>query len=364
MNDYVDVDVNDYVDVDEFPSTTSVIWKHQPDMSMSQSTPHNPAEQLSLCYRQPASKWVEALPLGNGRLGAMVFGGVSHEHLQLNEDTLWSGGPIDLLTGNNPEALQALPEMRRLLLAGQYAEADALSHKMQGPFNQSYQPMGDLHVQFDDVAGAGAVTDYRRELNLDSAIASVRYTHNGATFTREVWVSAPDQVLVMRLSCDQPGRLNFTASLSTALRQLKNEVASADANRLTLLGQCPNNVLPSYRNDADAVRYAEAAEGQPAGITFAMQLHAAAEGGRVSRIDNGLRVEHADAVTLYLTAATSFDGYDRAPDPQKKDPHAISLATLSAAIARPVAELRQAHIVDHQQLFRRVALNLGTTPAL
>ena len=320
---------------------------------MSESTQEQ--DKRCLWYRQPANKWVEALPVGNGRLGAMVFGSIGTERLQLNEDTLWSGGPVD---GNNPEALRVLPEVRRLLLAGQYAEADHLSRKMQGPFNQSYQPMGDLQLQFEGDHALADITDYRRDLDLDTATASVRYTHAGVTFTREVWISAPDQIMVMRLTCDQPGRLSFSASLSSPLRQIKNAASSNQhQHRLTFVGQCPKNVLPSYRNDPDPITYAEA------GMTFAMQLHIDVEDGRVSAHDNGLQVEQATTVTLYLTAATSFVSYDQWPSTAERDPEAISLAALNAAIAKPYAQLRQAHLADHQHLFRRVQLNLGTSDA-
>ena len=160
---------------------------------------------LALHYRQPARAWVEALPIGNGRLGAMVFGGAAQERLQLNEDTLWSGGPRDW---NNPRAREVLPEVRRLLFAGKYAEADQLCGQMQGPFNQSYLPLGDLLLTFD---GAEAPTAYRRWLDLDSAIAAVRYSIGDATFTREAFASAPHQAIVIRLSCDRPARISFTA---------------------------------------------------------------------------------------------------------------------------------------------------------
>src|SRR5215212_5503170 len=157
-----------------------------------------PASDLILWYRQPAQQWVEALPIGNGRLGAMLFGGVASERLQLNHDTLWSGGPSDW---NNPRAKDILPELRALIFAGQYAEADQVAKQMQGPYGQSYLPLGDLHLAFRHSA---PMDSYQRWLDLDSATAGVRYTLDGATFTREAFASAPDQAIVVRLACDQP----------------------------------------------------------------------------------------------------------------------------------------------------------------
>src|SRR5690242_9597604 len=147
---------------------------------------NQPTSDLTLWYRQPAEQWVEALPIGNGRLGAMIFGGVAEERLQLNDDTLWSGGPRDW---NNPEAKDALPEIRRLLFAGDYAAANELCRKLQGPFTESYMPLGDLRLSF---AEAGQPEDYRRDLDLDTALASVQYTSGGAAFTREIFASAPE----------------------------------------------------------------------------------------------------------------------------------------------------------------------------
>src|SRR5262245_30149227 len=166
--------------------------------------PQIPEEPLSLWYRRPAKQWVEALPLGNGRLGAMVFGGVERERLQLNEDTLYAGGPYD---PNNPEALAALPEARRLIFEGKYSAAHNLvgEKMMAKPLKQmQYQPVGDLLLDFPDSTTSSG---YRRELNLDTAIARVVYTSNGATFTREVFSSPVDQVIVVRLTADKPERI-------------------------------------------------------------------------------------------------------------------------------------------------------------
>jgi alpha-L-fucosidase 2 len=170
-----------------------------------------PAGRMVLWYRQPAGLWVEALPVGNGRLGAMVFSGVVHERLQLNEDTVWDGYTRDV---SNPAALAALPEIRRLLFEGKNEEATKLAGQTMMGIPQrikSYQPLGDLLLEFPAMA---AVDNYRRDLDLDTGIAATRYEAGGATFTREVFATTADDVIVVRLTCDQPGRVNVGLTLT------------------------------------------------------------------------------------------------------------------------------------------------------
>jgi alpha-L-fucosidase 2 len=162
------------------------------------------ASHLTLWYRRPAAQWVEALPVGNGRLGAMVFGGIERERLQLNEDTLWSGGPREW---NNPNAPKVLAEVRRLIAEEKYVEADRAARGMQGPYTQSYLPLGDLVLAFEH---GDLARSYRRQLDLQSAIADVRYRVGNVNYVREVFSSHPDQVLVVRLSADTPGMITFT----------------------------------------------------------------------------------------------------------------------------------------------------------
>ena len=164
------------------------------------------ASNLTLWYRRPAQQWVEALPVGNGRLGAMVFGGVERERLQLNEDTLWTGGPRDW---NNANAPKALAEVRRLVAEGKYVEADRAARGMQGLYTQSYAPLGNLVLTFEHGVQS---RDYRRQLDLQSAIADVRYRIGNVNYVREVIASHPDQVIVVRLSADRPGMITFTGT--------------------------------------------------------------------------------------------------------------------------------------------------------
>ena len=219
------------------------------------------AEPLLLRYDRPAARWTEALPVGNGRLGAMVFGGVATEQLQLNEATLWSGAPRD---GNNPGARDLLPQVRAALSAGDYVTATELSKKMQGPYTEAYQPLGDLRL---NCPGTEAATGYERILDLDRAVASVRYRVGEATFTREVFSSFPDQVIVVRLACDQPGKIDFTATTSSLLRY---SVQTDGRNTLILRGRAPDHTEPSYRRSPHPIVYDEGAE--PGGMTFELRV--------------------------------------------------------------------------------------------
>jgi len=306
---------------------------------------------LILWYRQPAVRWVEALPIGNGRLGAMVFGGVDTERLLLNEDTLWSGGPRDW---NNPRARAVLPEVRHLIVAGDYLGADALCREMQGPYNESYLPLGDLLVHFDT---PGDPADYTRDLNLHTAIATTRYTLGDAVYTREAFVSAPEQVIILRLTSDRPGRLSFTAALDSLLQ---HTTTARGANALVLTGKCPRHVAPNYYTVDQPIVYDEA-DGE--GMNFEIRLAAIAEGGTVKAMAQGLRVDDADAVTLLLGAATSYNGFDRSPGLHGRDPAAQVREQIAAAMQRSYDELRQAHSTDHARLFDRVTLDLGRTAA-
>lgn len=291
------------------------------------------AGDFTLWYRQPAGQWVEALPVGNGCLGGMVFGGIAEERIQLNDHSLWSGGPQD---ADNPDALAALPEIRRLLFAGRYAEAQELTYRRlvcQGPGSRdgasgpygSYETLGDLHLTFE---GLGEPHDYGRELDLETAVARVTFRCGEATFTREVFGSAPDQALVIRLTCDRPGRLSFTAALT---RPERATVSTAAGPEVVLSGQLPDGRGPN-------------------GMRFIARLRALPDGGQITASGGGLRVHGADAVTLLLTAATDYRGraYERGTTDQ-----------LDAAAKKPYAALRAAHVADYQRLYRRVAFTLG-----
>jgi alpha-L-fucosidase 2 len=300
-----------------------------------------------LRYDQPAQKWVEALPVGNGRLGAMIFGGPLAERLQLNEATLWSGGPKET---NNPGARAVLPLVRAAVFAGRFKEAEELCKKMQGPYTQSYQPLGDLRLEF----AGGAATAYERSLDLDRAIATTRYQVGDATVTREVFASHPDQLLVIRISANRPGAVSFTAALDSLL---PHEADAAVDRTLRLRGRAPSHVDPNYiRNTPVPVRY------EDEGMRFEVHLEIRADGGSVKGEGVMLRVERANTVTLLLSAGTSFNGFDKSPSREGRDAAAITRAPLAAAQARTYEDLLARHLADHQALYRRVALDLGEAP--
>jgi len=297
----------------------------------------------TLWYDRPATHWVEALPLGNGKLGAMVFGGAPVEHLQINEESLWSGYPRDC---DNPEAKAFLPRVRQAVFAGDYVLADQMAKHMQGPYTQSYLPLGDLYLEFDHAA---EIQSYRRWLDLDSAIHHTEYDIGGVKYTRQVFISAPDHVLVMRISCSQPGALSLAIRTSSPLRSLNQALD----NHLLLSGKAPLHVEPSYVNLEDSIIYGDE------GMTFALRLGLQVIHGRVNPDGDCLHVSAADEVLLILCAATSYNGFDRSPAFEGKDPLEITSNDLTSALARPYQDLLNEHLAEYQPLFRRVEFHLG-----
>ena len=295
-----------------------------------------PGEPLSLWYHQPAAKWVEALPVGNGRIGAMVFGGLNRERLQLNEDTLWAGGPYDPV---NPQARGALPEVRQLVFEGKYREAAKLisAKVMSKPLGQMpYQTAGDLMLTFP---GWNSVENYRRDLNLDTAVASVEYTANGTRFSRQVFASPVDQVIVVRLTADKPNAISFTASLQSPQ---KASVETDSANALVMRG---------VDGDSQGIRGA---------LTFQVRVKALTEGGTITAASNSIAILKANTATLLIAAATSYRNFQDVSG----DPAAIVKGQIAAAEAKTFETLLTAHTREHQRLFRRVSLDLGNSDAM
>jgi len=321
-----------------------------------------PASSLSLWYRAPASdhpllplnapresrqagtaEWVRALPVGNGRLGAMVFGGVVHERLQLNEDTLWAGRPYDPV---NPEAKDALPEVRRLIVERKYADAAKLvsAKVMSKPLAQMpYETVGDLALTFPQV---DSVENYRRDLDLTTATTHVAYTIGSTTFSREVFASAPDQVIVVRLTASRPGQIAFEARMQTPQHASVEATAGGDL------------VMRGVNGDGAGTT----ADGRPmtGALRFEARVRVLATGG-IRRADgDAVIVRGADAVTLLIAAATSYRSYDDVSG----DPAARVAAALDPASRKSVDALRAAHVRDYQQLFDRVTLDLGSSKSL
>jgi alpha-L-fucosidase 2 len=292
---------------------------------------------LRLWYRQPAKVWVEALPVGSGKLGAMVFGGVAAERLQLNEDTLWAGGPYDPA---NPEALAALPEIRRLIDAGQYAKATELADaKFMGvPKRQmSYQTIGDLKLDFPGLTEAAS--DYVRDLDLDGAIATTTFTAGGVRYVREVIVSAPGGVIAVRLTASRKGAITVNLGFASPLKS--SPVASVEGATLVLAGV----------NDSQ--------QGVPARLKFECRVDVRAKGGKVSGEGGRLSVTGADEVLLLIAAATGYRRYDDVSG----DPTALNKATLTRLAGKPWTRILDDHQADHRSLFRRVDVDFGRTRA-
>ncbi|HUP41512.1 MAG TPA: glycoside hydrolase family 95 protein [Vicinamibacterales bacterium] len=275
-----------------------------------------------LVYTHPAREWNQALPLGNGRLGAMVFGNIIGERIQLNEQSLWMGGPRDT---NNPDALKHLAEVRRLLFAGLPVEAYAIAEKysMGRPFRlESYQSLGDLRLTFEH---DGAPTDYRFELDIDSAIARLTYRLGAVRYTREVFASHPAQAIVMRVSADVPGMINVSTWIDRP-QDATTEVAGRD--RLNLVGALAGGK----------------------GLLFLASVKILADGGTLEAYPERIYAANANALTFIVAAATSYRGNDHRASVER---------SLSAAAGTPYDTLKAAHVADHQKLFRRVALQLG-----
>jgi alpha-L-fucosidase 2 len=310
---------------------------------------------MELWYGKPARSWVEALPLGNGRLGAMVHGRTDTEVLSLNEDTLWSGFPRDL----NPRGKRdAYREVCRLALEGRNREAQALYEaEITSGWGESYLPLGDLMLAF---AHEGTITDYRRDLDLSTAVATVSYRVDGVGFRRELFVSAPAGVLVVRLSADAPGRLSFALGMESQLRSTVSAEATAADAFLRLQGEAPSHVEPNYSDDLEEPVVYSAVEAER-GMEFIGLAKVVATGGRVKAADGWLSVEGADGALLIFDAHTGFDGFAALP----RIPAAALEADCRKAIARAEAKGFEAlladHIADHRALYDRVHLDLGTS---
>lgn len=290
-------------------------------------TAGTPAERL--WYSQPAAKWTDALPIGNGRLGAMVFGGIVDERIQFNEDTLWRGQPHDY---DRADAHAYLGEIRRLLAEGKDAEAAQLARAqfLGDPVRQkAYQPFGDLRLHF---AGQEDASDYRRELDLDSATARVTCRAKGVNYLREAFASYPDQAIVIRITADHGGQIDLTLQMDSPHRTSRTQAIASDT--LALTGQV-----------------------EAGGLRFEARARVLAVGGEVVADGRGLTVKRADSVMFLVTAATSFRTFADISD----DPGARCSAIMARLAGRDYDSLRAAHLTDYRRLFRRVALDLGQT---
>ena len=300
---------------------------------------------------QPATAWWDALPVGNGSIGAMIFGGVRSERIALNADTLWSGMPRDW---NNPGAKAHLPVVRKLVLVDQnYQAADEECRNMEGPWNQNYEPLGDLLLT---MTHEGEPTGYRRWLDLDSAVAHVEYECDGVQFHRQVFASFPDKVIVMRVTANRPHALNGSLKMASLLQS----EASAQGTTLLLSGKAPKQSLPQYVSTEPAVVYSDV-EGE--GMHFASSAYAKSEGGELlAQPDGSLLVKGATSLVLTIGCATGYRGFASMPSLPLSQVVEQARAASSRAASLPFQTLLEAHTTDHQNLFRRMSLDLPSSP--
>ena len=289
-----------------------------------------------LWYDKPAVKWEEALPVGNGRLGAMIFGQLQVERIQLNEGTLWAGGPYDPV---NPEAKEALPQVRQLINEAKYREAAKLlsAKVMAKPLGQMpYQTIGDLQLMF---SGMTNIENYRRDLNIDTATASVSYKSDNVNYTRQIFASGPDQVVVIRLIADKPGKISFAAGMRTPM------TASVETEGNDTL------VMRGKGGDAGGIK------GQ---LKYQSRVKIKTRGGQIYAESPRVSVTNADEVIILIAAATSYKSYDDVSG----DPESLVKKQIANANTRAFDEMRATHLKDFQTLFRRVTIDLGTSDAM
>jgi len=302
-------------------------------------------QTLKLINDQPTSQndFGAAYPIGNGRLGAKIFGNPESEIIPLNEITLWSGEPRHYEDPKTPALIQA---MRQALAARDFAKADSLGRQHSGKNNQCYEPIGDLTLRFNDVSN---YTGYSRELDIDRALVTVRYTANGVSYTRESFASYPDNVVVMRIYSNRKGFVNFSASLSTLLQ---GNIRIEGQNEIVMTGRAPYYVdqyVPQKIVLWDPAR----------GMGFECRLQLKNSGGSLQKNENGWTVQNADTVVLILTAATSFNGFDKNPATQGKNPEVVVKGIMAKASVKNYQKLFNAHISDYQSIFRRLWVEIN-----
>lgn len=303
-----------------------------------------------LWYRQPAEYFEETLVIGNGKAGASIFGGVKSDKIILNDATLWSGEAVN--ANMNPEAYKSVPLIREALKKEDYKFADSLQKRLQGKFSESYAPLGTLWIDFNH---SGEATNYYRELNISEAISRLTYEVNGAKFSREYFVAYPDQVMIIKLTSSKKGALDFNLKLKSLLRF---KTSGADQS-LKMKGYAPIHAEPSYRgNMPNAVVFDESR-----GTRFTTLAKIKNTDGTIVQSDSTLGVKNGTEAIIYLSIATSFNGFDKNPVTQGLNDDALAAQNLNKAFQKSFESIRQAHVQDYQSFFKRVELNLGATTA-
>ena len=303
-----------------------------------------------LWYNQPAQYFEETLVLGNGKAGASVFGGVESDKIFLNDATLWSGEPVN--PNMNPEAYKNIPAIREALKNEDYQLADQLQKRVQGKFSESYAPLGTMFLEFKT---EGKPQNYNRELNISEAVSTIKYEVNGVKYTREYFISYPDQVFVIRLTSDKKGKLNFDIRFESLLKyKVTNTGNILDAN-----GFAPVVAMPNYTgNKENSVVFDE-----NRGTRFSSLFSIKNSDGELVKTDSTLGVKNATEALILVSMATSFNGFDKNPATEGQDNKAIAKNQLEKASVKSFDQLKKAHLADYQNFFKRVSLNLGNSTA-
>lgn len=303
-------------------------------------------KKLVLWYDQPAKDWNEAMPVGNGRLGAMIFGIPGNELIQLNEQTLWTGGPANL--NPNPEAPKYLQPVREALFKDSIGQAVRLLRRMQGPNTEMYQPLGYLMIKqkFN-----GEPTKYNRNLDISTATSTTKFTVDGVEYTREVFSSAPDQIILIRLKASKPKALNFSVDVAHELHYQKMVTAGKE---LVLKGKA--RISNDERRNPKPLIYEDSANCD--GMRFQFRVKPITADGIVSNTDTSLMISNASEVLLFVSAATSFNGFDKCPVKEGKNEEQLAINYLQAALKKKYAQLLDAHVKDYQKYFNRVSISL------
>jgi alpha-L-fucosidase 2 len=307
-------------------------------------------QDLKLQYKQPAVEWTEALPIGNGTLGAMVFGRVDSELIQLNEATLWSGGPVQ--KNVNPDAFQNLALIREALKAEDFDKAYNLTKNMQGAYSESFMPLGDLLLTQD--LGGKKTDFYNRSLDIQTGLAVTNFKADGVNYKREIFASAPAKCIVMKLSADQLKKLSVSIDASSLLKNQK-EIQNQS---LVLKGKAPSHADPNYIDyNKEPVIYDDPAGCR--GMRFELIVKPIVKDGTVSYEGNKIVIKNASEIVLFISAATSFNGFDKCPDSQGKDEHAFAENPIKKASVKKYDILVKEHLQDFQKFFNRVSLQLN-----
>ncbi len=299
-------------------------------------------------FDKPATFFEEALVLGNGKIGATVFGGTDTDKIFLNDATLWSGEPVNPYM--NSEAYKFVPDIRAALKNEDYPLAEKLNRKLQGTFSQSYAPLGTMYLDFNHKE----VSNFHRSLDLSKAVTEVLYTSNGINYKREYFISYPDKVMAVKLSADKKNALNFNLRFSSLLKYN----VSVKGNELSANGYAPYYCAPSYRRVENPIRFDE-----NRGTRFTALFKIINSGGKITTTDSTLKVTNANEVILYVSIATSFNGFDKNPATEGLNNRTIAVAQMKKAIRKSYSKLHKEHLKEYQQYYNRVKLDLGKTSA-